>query len=90
MALQFVMWYRLPRVGREEEAVQQGPLVPIITHGDCPAPPAQASLPQVIRLEDGRQMRRRKSPVAVQWGPQFDFTVILMLKVFEYLKKIII
>ena len=82
MVLQFAMWYRLPSVGREEEAVQHGYLVPIITPGDFPAPLGQATLPQVINLADGRLMRRRKHPVAVHWGPKNDFSDILMLKVF--------
>ena len=84
--MQWVMWYRLPKPGREGEAMQHGPMVPVVTAGDLPAPPGQAFLPLSITLQDGRVMRRRRQPVAVEWGPSSNFEDLLMLKVIAYLK----
>ena len=86
VALQFVMWYWLAQAGREDDAVQHGPVVPVVTARDSPAPPGQATLPPVIHLTDGRVMRRRRNPVVVEWGPKSGFADIVMLKVPIYLK----
>ena len=80
--LQYLSWYRVARPGREDEATQYGGLVSIITSGDSPAPPGQDTLPLVVRLEDGRVVRRRKEPLILNWGPKGDFETIMMLKVF--------
>lgn len=85
-ATQWCMWYRVPRPGREEEATCHGFVVPVVTPEDSLAPPGQSSLPLVIHLEDGRVVRRRKQPVAVQWGPQSDYADIVMLRVSFNLK----
>ena len=71
----------MPRPGRDEEAIRFGLAVPVVTPGDSPAPPGQSSLPQVITLTDGRVMRRRRHPIAVEWGLQTDFGDLVMLKV---------
>ena len=88
VALQFFMWYWPAQTGKEDDAVQHGPLVPVVTPGDSPAPPGQASLPQVIYLEDGRVMRRRRQPIVVEWGPKSAFADVVMLKVQNYLKYV--
>ena len=62
--------------------VQQGPVVPVVTPGDSPAPPGQDTLPLVLLLQDGREMRRRRKPVIVNWGPKGDLEDIMMLQVF--------
>lgn len=79
--LQFCMWYRTARPGREEEAVREGPVVAIVTPGDTPAPPGQDTLPMVVRLEDGRMLRKMKHPVAVAWDRESVFVRLVMLKV---------
>lgn len=79
--LQYISWYRTAKSGREDEATQYGAVVPIITPADSPAPPGQATLPQVVRLEDGRILRRRREPMIINWGPKGDFEDIMMLKV---------
>lgn len=79
--LQFCMWYYNTRPGEREAVPQQGAVVPIITCGDSPAPPGQATLPQVVALEDGRVLRRRTRPVMVDWGPKEDYSTIVLLKV---------
>ena len=79
--LQWLAWYRLAKKGREDEAIQEGLAIPVITPGDFPAPPGHTSLPQVARLLDGRVMRRRRKPVAINWGASGDFEDIMMMKV---------
>ena len=83
------MWYRLTKAGRGEEAAYHGLEVPLVTPQDSPAPPGQSTLPLVIRLLDGRVMRRRKNPVAVEWNANSDLADIVMLKVRNYLKILI-
>ena len=61
--------------------VQGGPVVPVITNRDSPAPPGQATLPQLVRLGDGRVLRRRRKPIMVDWDPKDDYNDIVMLKV---------
>ena len=75
------MWYWLVQQGTEEEVSQHNFVVPVVTPADSPAPPSQPFLSPVIHLEDGRMMRRRRQPMAVDWWPKSDFTDILMLKV---------
>ena len=76
------MWYRSAHHdGRDEEAVQHGPIVAIVTPMDLPPLPGQASLPLTITLQDGRIMKRRKHPVCVEWGPKSDWGDIVMLTV---------
>ena len=81
VAAQWCMWYRLPKAGRGEEATNHGLEVPVVTPQDFPATPGQSTLPLVIQLLDGRVMRRRKKPVAVEWKTNADFTNIVMYKV---------
>ena len=84
---QWCMWYRVPRPGREEEAIHHGLLIPVVTPQDSPTPPGQSSLPLVLHLQDGRVVRRRKHPVAVHWGPQSDYADLAMLRVSSNLKN---
>ena len=79
--LQFCMWYRVARPGREEEAIQEGPVVPIVTPRDTPAPPGQAILPAVVTLENGKVLRKMRCPVAVSWDSESVFPMLAMLKV---------
>ena len=64
-----------------------GDPVPIATSGDRPPPSSNATLPDVLRLDDGTSMRLLRKPRALDWSPRNDYALLLLFKVLNLKRK---
>ena len=78
---QFVMFFRLPKPG-DGVPQQAGALVPVATPEDTDLPAHHLThLPAVLHLQDGRMVRKLRSPRVIDWAPATNYSEIMMLKV---------